>query len=160
MQSPKKPIPVNLPGRLKWVERVAYLLDDQFRIPGTNFRFGLDPIINFIPVVGDLSGFAVAATLIWVMAKQGVSRKVVILMALNAGVDALIGGIPIIGQIFDFYFKANERNVRLLKQHYVEGRHQGSGTGVLVVIFIVIGLFFAGVLYLSYKLLQYLVHLF
>ncbi|MBS7565889.1 DUF4112 domain-containing protein [Mucilaginibacter sp. Bleaf8] len=160
MQSPKKPIPVNLPDRLKWVERVAYLLDDQFRIPGTNFRFGLDPIINFIPVVGDISGFAVAATLIWVMAKQGASRKVVILMALNAGLDALIGGIPIIGQIFDFYFKANERNIRLLKQHYVEGRHQGSGTGVLVTIFIVIGLFFAGILYLSYKLLRYLVHLF
>jgi hypothetical protein len=150
--------PVILTGRLKWVERIAYLLDSQFRIPGTNFRFGLDPIMNLVPLAGDIPGFILAASLVWVMAKQGVSRKVLILMALNVGVDTLIGGIPLIGQVFDFYFKANDRNIRLLKEHYVEGRHQGSGTGVLVLILVILGLFFAGIIYLSYKLIDWLWH--
>ncbi|WP_158825605.1 DUF4112 domain-containing protein [Mucilaginibacter lacusdianchii] len=152
--------PVILTGRLKWVERIAYLLDSQFKVPGTNFRFGLDPLMNLLPVAGDISGFVVAASLIWVMAKQGVSRKVLILMALNVGIDTIIGGIPIIGQIFDFYFKANDRNIRLLKEHYTEGRHQGSGTGVLIMVMIVLVLLFAAVIYSSIKLIEWIGHQF
>jgi hypothetical protein len=72
-------------------------MDDKFRIPGTNFRFGLDPILNLIPFAGDVSGFLVSAALLYVMAKNGVSRKVLILMAINISVDAAIGAIPLIG---------------------------------------------------------------
>jgi len=80
-----------LSGQLKWVERIASVMDDKFRIPGTNFRFGLDPLLNLIPFAGDLSGFLVSAALLFIMAKNGVSRKVLILMAINISVDAIIG---------------------------------------------------------------------
>jgi len=150
--------PVNLTGRLKWVERIAYLFDEQFRIPGTKFKFGIDPIINLLPVAGDAAGFMVGAALVLTMAKHGVSRKVLILMMLNLMLDGLIGSIPFIGQLFDFYYKANTRNIKLLKEHYEEGKHQGRGTGTLVMIFILLAVFMALVLFLAVKLLGLLYH--
>lgn len=147
---------VQLAGQLKWVERISSVMDDKFRLPGTNFRFGLDPILNFIPFAGDASGFVVSAVLLYIMAKNGVSRKVLILMALNICVDTAIGAIPIVGQISDFYIKANTRNIKLLKEHYQEGRHQGSGKGIIVILLVILGLFMAGVLYLSYLALAWL----
>ncbi|MDT3403665.1 DUF4112 domain-containing protein [Mucilaginibacter terrae] len=152
--------PINLTGRLKWVERIARLFDEQFKVPGTNFRFGLDPIINLFPVVGDAAGIMVSAALILTMAQKGVSRKVLILMVLNVFVDGLIGAIPIIGQIFDFYFKANSRNIKLLKEHYDEGKHQGSGTGILIFVSILLLLGAVLFVYLSYKLVAFLISLF
>lgn len=118
--------------RLRWVESITKIMDNQFRLPGTNFRFGLDPILGFFPVVGDLASFAVSASLIMTMARHGASGKLVALMLLNLGLDTLIGSIPILGNIFDFAFKANERNVRLLRRHYEEGRYQGSGKGIVL----------------------------
>ena len=134
---------------------MANLLDDRFRIPGTKFRFGLDPIMNLIPVAGDISGFLVGAALVWVMARHGVSRKVLILMVVNICVDALIGAVPLIGQISDFYYKSNSRNIKLLKEHYEEGKHQGQGTGVLVVVFLVLLVFFAAFLFLLYAITKW-----
>jgi hypothetical protein len=122
----------NADTRLRWVNHVAHLMDSQFRLPGTKFRFGLDPILGFIPVIGDLGSFAVSAALIFTMARHGASRKVIILMVLNALLDTIIGSIPLIGNLFDFAYKSNERNVRLLQRHYAEGRYQGKGTGLLV----------------------------
>ena len=147
---------VVLSGQLKWVERIASVMDNKFRVPGTNFRFGLDPILNFIPIAGDASGFLVSAALLYVMAKNGASRKVLILMTLNICADAVIGAIPIVGQISDFYIKANTRNINLLKEHYEEGKHTGSGSGIIVFLLIILGLFMAGILYLSYLALAWL----
>jgi hypothetical protein len=145
-----------LSGQLKWVERIASVMDDKFRIPGTNFRFGLDPILNLIPFAGDVSGFLVSAALLYVMAKNGVSRKVLILMAINISVDAAIGAIPLLGQISDFYIKANTRNIKLLKEHYQEGRHTGSGNGIIAILLIVLLIIISVILYLSYIALHWL----
>jgi hypothetical protein len=147
---------VVLSGQLKWVERIASVMDDKFRIPGTNFRFGLDPILNLIPFAGDVSGFLVSAALLYVMAKNGVSRKVLILMAVNISVDAAIGAIPLLGQISDFYIKANTRNIKLLKEHYQEGRHTGSGNGIIAILLIVLLIVISAILYLSYIALHWL----
>ncbi|MDB5126794.1 DUF4112 domain-containing protein [Mucilaginibacter sp.] len=148
---------VVLSGQLKWVEQIASVMDDKFRIPGTNFRFGLDPILNLIPFAGDVSGFLVSAALLYVMAKNGVSRKVLILMAINISVDAAIGAIPLLGQISDFYIKANTRNIKLLKEHYQEGRHTGSGNGIIAILLIVLLIVISAILYLSYIALHWLV---
>lgn len=148
---------VNLTGKLKWAEHIAYLLDEKFRIPGTRFRFGLDPIMNLIPIAGDISGFLVGAVLVWVMARHGVSRQVLILMVVNICTDALIGAIPFAGQVFDFYYKSNSRNIKLLKEHYEEGKHQGQGTGVLVIVFLVLLAFFAAFLFLIYLVTRWMV---
>jgi hypothetical protein len=147
---------VVLSGQLKWVERVASIMDDKFRIPGTSFRFGLDPVLNLIPFAGDISGFVVSAALLYVMAKNGVSRKVLILMAVNISIDAAVGAIPLLGQISDFYIKANTRNIKLLKEHYNEGKHAGSGNGIIAILLIVLFVVMSAILYVSYLTLHWL----
>ncbi|HEX8378222.1 MAG TPA: DUF4112 domain-containing protein [Pedobacter sp.] len=160
MMIKNKPEQVKLSGKLRWVEQIAYLLDERFRIPGTNFRFGLDPILNFIPIAGDLSGFALSSALILTMAKNGASGKIVALMAVNAMLDLVIGAIPILGQIFDFTYKANSKNIRLLKEHYEEGKHQGSGKGVWITALIVLILLFVIFLFVIWKVLEWVIGLF
>lgn len=117
---------------LRWVDRVTKLMDNQFRFPGTNWRFGMDPILGLFPVVGDLASFGVSAMLILTMARYGASGKLVTLMLLNVAIDALFGSVPILGNIFDFAYKANDRNVRMLRAHYEEGKYQGSGKNIII----------------------------
>ena len=123
---------------LKGVEEIARLMDAKFKVPGTNFRFGLDPILGLLPVVGDATSLAISGGLVLYMIKYGASRKVAIMMLINILLDATIGSIPVLGAIFDFFFKANTRNIKLLKEHYEEGKHTGGATGVLITVAIVV----------------------
>ncbi|MDB5262440.1 MAG: hypothetical protein JWQ14_1721 [Adhaeribacter sp.] len=145
--------------RLRWIEMVSRFMDNQFRLPGTNFRFGLDPILSFIPFGGSAASFAVSAGLLVTMVKYGVSRKVMIMMLGNLALDAVLGSIPVIGNLFDFVFKANQRNVSLLRKHYVEGKHSGSGNGLLAIIILVLILLLGLIIYGTWQLIQYLVGL-
>jgi hypothetical protein len=90
-----------------------------------------------VPVLGDIPGFLISAGLLFSMARKGASNKLVVLMSINILLDAFIGGIPIIGQVFDFFFKSNTRNLKLLQEHYIEGKHQGSGKGTIAIAVIV-----------------------
>lgn len=119
---------------LAWIEKFAYILDSRFTLPGTKFKFGIDPLIGLVPIIGDLTTFGISCCLILFITRYGVSRKVVILMVGNVFIDTVIGAVPIIGNIFDFTFKANIRNIRLLKEHYEEGKHQGSGTWIILTV--------------------------
>lgn len=116
---------------LRWVEKVTELMDSKYRLPGTNFRFGLDPILGLIPFLGDAVSFGISSALLLSMWKHGASGEVKARMSVNIILDLLIGSIPVIGSIFDFYFKGNERNLRLLKRHYESGAYPGSGKGVI-----------------------------
>jgi hypothetical protein len=151
-ENPYRKDVVQQPG-MGWIKNIAYLLDEQFRFPGTNFRFGLDPIINLVPVLGDIPGFLISAGLLLAMARKGASNKVVVLMGINILLDTVIGGIPLIGQLFDFFFKSNTRNLKLMREHYLEGKHQGSGKGTIliavIVMLIVLGLLVLGLIKLS-----------
>ncbi len=109
-------------------------MDDKFSLPGTRFRFGLDPLINLVPFLGDIIGFAVSLVLVYVMWRNGASRKLVMLMLINIVVDLTIGAIPVIGNVFDFFFKANKKNIILLREFYYEGKHQGKGNDILAVL--------------------------
>ncbi|WP_088843642.1 DUF4112 domain-containing protein [Hymenobacter gelipurpurascens] len=124
--------------RLLWVERISHLLDSQFRVPGTTWRFGLDPLMGLIPVVGGLPSLAISGVLILTMMRHGASGNLVMRMVINVVLDTLIGAIPVLGNIFDFAYKANDRNVRLLRRHYQEGRYQGSGRGLMVGVLLVL----------------------
>ncbi|WPP53112.1 DUF4112 domain-containing protein [Catalinimonas niigatensis] len=117
---------------LGWVDSLTNLMDSRFRLPGTNFRFGLDPILGLLPGIGDATSLAISGALIFYMYRHGASRKAMIMMIGNVFLDATIGSIPILGNIFDFAYKANERNIRIMKRHYHEGKYQGKGTGMLV----------------------------
>ncbi|ALW86369.1 hypothetical protein AUC43_15515 [Hymenobacter sedentarius] len=124
--------PFDADERLRWVERIAHLMDSQFRLPGTRFRFGLDPLLGLVPILGDLSSTAVSVALLLTMLRHGASGAVVVRMALNILLDTVVGAVPVLGNLFDFAYKSNERNVALLRSHYAEGRYRGSGKGLVV----------------------------
>lgn len=144
---------------LKWVDKITDVMDSKFKVPGTKFRFGVDPILGLFPVVGDATSLAISGTLIYYMAKHGASRKILIMMIGNVILDATIGSIPILGSIFDFAYKANTRNINLLKKHYEEGKYQGSGKGILITIAVVFVVLIGLVLYGAWEVLQYLISL-
>jgi len=146
--------------RLRWVERVARLMDSQFRLPGTRFRFGLDPLLGLVPIVGDLSSTAVSVVLLLTMLRHGASGAVVVRMALNILLDTIVGAIPILGNVFDFAYKSNERNVALLRRHYAEGRHSGSGKGLIALVLVTFLVVFGLVAWGSIALLSWLWHYF
>lgn len=139
---------------LKMVENISRLLDSQFTIPGTNIKFGLDPIFSMLPVLGDLITFLISGALIYTMRNQGASRKVVVKMMMNSTLDAVIGAIPIVGTFFDVFYRSNERNVKLLKEHYYEGKHHGSGNGLLILIGLICLVIVAAAFYGTYKLFE------
>ena len=155
-----QPRPTTIPDeRLKWVEALSRLMDSQFRLPGTNFKFGLDPVLGFIPLAGTLSTYAVSGLLVLTMARHGASRKLIIMMFGNILLDAIIGSIPILGNLFDFVYKANDRNVRLLRRHYQEGKYTGSGSGIIAILVLsllaLLALIFYGIWELSQFLWEY-----
>ena len=108
------------------LDLLAKLMDSQFTIPGTNIKFGLDSLIGLVPGAGDFATFLVSGYMVLVLAKNGASGFVLARMTLNILIDALVGSIPILGDIFDVAFKANQRNMKLMREHYIEGRHRGS----------------------------------
>ncbi|PIQ20410.1 MAG: hypothetical protein COW65_15190 [Cytophagales bacterium CG18_big_fil_WC_8_21_14_2_50_42_9] len=142
--------------RFRWIESISTFMDNQFQLPGTNIRFGLDPLLSFIPVAGSAASFAISAGLLLTMMKHGVSRKVVIMMLGNLALDATLGSIPVIGNIFDFAFKANQRNVNLLKKHYQEGKYTGSGNGIIFIVILILILLLGLIIYGTWELVSYL----
>ncbi|RYZ30841.1 MAG: DUF4112 domain-containing protein [Chitinophagaceae bacterium] len=142
-----------LPKGLRGMDYIARLMDNKFVIPGTNFRFGLDGLLGLIPGVGDLSTFAVSGYLVLLMAKNGASGYVLARMILNIVIDAALGAIPVIGDLFDFVHKANTKNMRLMQRYYVEGRYRGSAWKVILPVMIALLLVLAGIIWLIYRLI-------
>jgi len=99
------------------VEFLAWLLDNSIPVPGTGRRFGIDAVVGFVPVVGDLFGGLMSLIVVWRGSRMGLPRIVVVRMLANAAVDLLVGAIPILGDAFDLWFKVNERNLRLIRRH-------------------------------------------
>jgi hypothetical protein len=104
-------------ANLRLIRRLAYLLDNSIRVPGTNYRFGLDAIIGLVPGVGDTIGGAISAYIVYEAYKLGIPKKTLLHMIYNVGLEALIGVIPVVGDVFDATWKANARNVALLDKH-------------------------------------------
>ncbi len=101
-----------------WAERWVRVLDDGLRIPGTSLSFGLDAVLGLLlPEVGDVVTAVSGLSLIWLAIRQQAPSRVIARMLLNLVVDALVGAIPLLGDVFDFAFKANRRNLDLLKAH-------------------------------------------
>jgi len=149
-----RPIRDNDLSSIQWVERLAQWMDSRFLIPGTNIRFGFDPLLSLFPVGGDLVTFLISCALIYTMRNHGASRKVVIRMLLNSTLDAVIGAVPLVGTIFDIFYRSNTRNVELLKEHYFEGKHQGQGNGILIVIAIILFMVVVAAFFGMYKLIE------
>lgn len=100
--------------RLRLITRV---MDEALRIPGTRLRFGLDGLLGLLPGAGDAVTAAISGYALLAAARTGASRALLARMAGNILLDAAVGAIPLLGDVFDFGFKANRRNLNLLEQH-------------------------------------------
>jgi hypothetical protein len=99
------------------LEALARLMDGAFTLPGTSIRFGLDGIIGLVPVAGDVIAGLVSSYLIWEARQLGAPRWVIARMMANTFLDTTIGAIPVVGDAFDVLFRANMKNMALLRRH-------------------------------------------
>jgi hypothetical protein len=108
------------------LEAMEGLLERAFTIPGTTRKFGLDVLLDLIPVVGDTVAAAMGAWLIWEARNLGMSRWHLARMAGNVGLDWLLGLVPFVGAIPDFFFRSNTRNLRIVKK-WLDKHHPETG---------------------------------
>lgn len=101
---------------------LAELLDARFGIPGTRWRFGIDALIGLIPGVGDVVTVAIAAFIIRDAVRLGCSKRTIARMLMNVGIDALAGAVPIVGDVFDVAYKANLKNLKLMREDLASRR--------------------------------------
>src|SRR3954451_21401531 len=124
----------------KWL---AYIMDEVIRVPGTQFRFGLDPLLGLIPGIGDTSSALVSAFALIQAVRIGVPKVLIMRMALNILTNEVIGVIPVIGDTFSFWFKSNARNYEIIKNHRL-GTSAPKPTdwlfviGILLLIFLIV----------------------
>jgi hypothetical protein len=109
------------------IEAMERLLERMFVIPGINRPVGLDVILDLVPVVGDVAAAALGAYIVWEAKNLGMSKWQISRMAGNVGVDWLLGLIPWVGAIPDFFFRSNTRNLRIIKRH-LDKHHPGTRT--------------------------------
>jgi hypothetical protein len=101
-----------------WAKRLSVLLDSAITIPGTNLKIGLDPILGLLlPELGDTLTAAVSLTLLGVAFRERVPKLVLARMLINIAIDALLGAVPVLGDLFDFAFRSNEKNLALIERH-------------------------------------------
>lgn len=103
---------------LAHLDTIADMLDSRWRIPGTNWRFGVDALASIVPVAGDLSTAVISAYMIKRAHSMGAPGHVLARMVGNVALDTVVGSIPVLGTVFDFAFKANRRNMTLLHKHF------------------------------------------
>ena len=108
---------MNIEHSREKLNRLAWLLDNFIRIPGTQIRFGLDGLIGLIPGIGDAAGAIISSHILTQAAQLGAPKSLLMKMGFNIGLDALLGIIPGIGDLSDFVWKANHRNVKLLNEY-------------------------------------------
>ena len=117
---------------LERLRRWSWLLDQAFRIPGTNVRFGWDVIVGLIPGLGDLSSPVFGVMILMQAYRMGVPRIVQARMVINAVVDALLGLVPGLGNVADIFWKANSWNMTLLERHAQRGARPSRFDAVFV----------------------------
>ena len=104
---------------------LANAMDCAFTIPGTNVSMGFDALLGLVPVVGDAISGAISSYLIWEAKRLGVSKVVLARMAGNVAIDTVLGSIPFAGDLFDVAYKANLKNVALLRRHLEKHGYTG-----------------------------------
>src|SRR5665213_1180939 len=110
-------------------------LDEAFRIPGTNFRFGVDGIIGLVPGLGDVLAGMLSMIIPIAAWMRGVPYVTLVRMVVNVGIGVLVGSVPIAGDVFDVIWKANRRNYSLLQRHLHEPRrHNWRDWGFLLLL--------------------------
>lgn len=107
-------------SNLKKIRQISKLLDSAISIPGTKFRFGIDPIIGLIPGGGDLIAALISGYIIFLAFRLGVAKEDLLKMIQNVALETILGSIPVVGDVFDAYFKANLRNLEIVENSIVD----------------------------------------
>ena len=109
------------------IEAMEKLLENTFVIPGINRPVGLDAIVGLIPVVGDIVTGLMGAYIVWEARNLGMSKWQISRMAANVGIDTALGAVPIAGEVFDFLWRSNTRNLKIVRKH-LDKHHPGAKT--------------------------------
>jgi hypothetical protein len=136
---------------------LSHLLDQAFRVPGTSWRFGLDAIIGLIPGAGDIAGAVVGLYGVWVARQLGAPTSLLARMLGNLAIDAVVGAVPILGDLFDFGYKPHVRNVVLIERwlgapHTVRRRSRLGLAAIALVLLLLV----AGIVWLTIASLRWL----
>jgi hypothetical protein len=107
-------VPEPADAGLERLRRFSYWLDEGIRIPGTRWRIGLDPILGLLPGVGDAAGAILSIAIFAEAVRRRTTRLALLRMAANIAIDALAGTVPVLGDLFDAFWRANQRNLALL----------------------------------------------
>jgi hypothetical protein len=107
------------------VEAMEQLLERSFHIPGSKIPFGLDSVVGLIPVLGDIVTAVMGAYMVWEARNLGMSKFQLIRMAANVGIDTALGAVPLVGDAFDFIWRSNSKNLRIIKKH-LDKHHPGT----------------------------------
>jgi len=102
------------PAALGRIRAVAHLLDESIRVPGTSFRVGIDPIVGLLPIAGDLATAVCSLYIVAEAIRLGVPKRTLVRLLANIAVDLLFGSVPVVGDLFDAYWKANVKNATLV----------------------------------------------
>jgi hypothetical protein len=128
--------------RLRRLRAMAWLLDRSIPIGGGR-RIGLDPLLGLIPGLGDWLGAALSSWLVYEAMRRGVPARVLARMGLNIAIEAAVGVVPLLGDIFDAAWQANQRNLRLVERHHDPRRKPRSLRGMIVIFAGAVALFLA-----------------
>ena len=151
--------PQSTDTRLARARVLARALDSAIGIPGTKFRFGLDPIIGLVPGLGDLAGAALSGYIVLVGIQLGASRSVVLRMLANVAIDTAVGSVPVFGDLFDAGWKSNNRNVALIVRHVAApGATRTSSRLMIGLVVLVLLLLAAGSIAVTVLLVRWLMH--
>jgi hypothetical protein len=121
---------------LEALRNVAQMLDSAFVVPGTSYRFGLDPILGLVPGLGDLVSPLFTIGILWQARELALPRIVQLRMIFNVAIDSLVGAVPLLGDLFDFAWKANKMNLALLERHAQEERPASAGDWLFVILMV------------------------
>jgi hypothetical protein len=138
------------------LKRLAWWLDSSIPLPGGSFRIGLDALVGLIPGIGDLIGVGLSSYILAVAARLGAPRTLLVRMGINVAIEAVIGVVPVLGDVFDAFWKANQRNVGLLSEYLArpqQARRESRlvvGVVLLAVVALVLGLGVVAFLFLRW----------
>ncbi len=127
---------LDVPPSMQRLRQMSYLLDNAIAIPGTDFRFGLDPILGVLPGGGDVLTGAMSVYIVFEGARIGLPAPTIGRMGFNIVIDTLTGLVPVLGDLFDVGWKANSQNVALLERHLANPAPSRAADKVFAVVVI------------------------
>lgn len=114
----KHDLPIEHLARLRRIRGLARLMDTALRVPGTRISLGADSVLGLIPGVGDFAAAAMSLVIVNEARRLGVPNDKLVKMLVNVGFDTVAGSVPLLGDVFDVYFKSNRRNLQLVPDHF------------------------------------------